>query len=139
MSRPVVFVAGASSEPERVRWAMDAVEREGWFLALDWLATIEGAGTACEGLTRAARRAYAEIDAMALHDSDVMWLLASPKTRGGWVELGLALAWRIPVVSTGADSLRCIYGAGLEGVSVIERLSDAEGLDVLRRVIDDEV
>ncbi len=124
-----VFVAGASAEAERVRAAMDRVEVEGWTLALDWLAAIEKEGTAND-MPRAKRATYALIDWDAVRGADVLWLLAPHRpSTGAWVELGLALAHGVRVVTSGPASERCIYAAC--GAEVLE---DRDAIDVLRRL-----
>jgi nucleoside 2-deoxyribosyltransferase len=119
MSRPLrVYVAGASAEPERVRWAVAAVRAMGAEVAIDWLAAIEEAGAANEGLTDADRVRYAQDDLCAVEDADVMWLLAPVEpSAGAWVELGYALALaankRAPdrIVVSGSARVRCIFAA----------------------------
>lgn len=113
-----VYVAGASKEPERVRWAMDAVRALGCEITLDWLAVIEAEGAANEGLTDAVRRRAARADLDAVGDADVLWLLApSNASTGAWVELGAALSGRAwaahpgGVIVSGPARHRCIFAA----------------------------
>lgn len=120
-------MAGASAEPERVRAAMDAVEREGWTVALDWLAAIEAEGTAND--MDATRRAYyAAIDGRAVARADVLWLLApSVDSTGSWVELGIAQALGVPTVTSWNGPRRCIYAALGREVD-----DDARAIEALR-------
>lgn len=113
-----VYVAGSSAEPQRVRAAMDAARGAGCELTEDWLAAMEEAGTANEGLTHEQRRRYALADLRGLEAADVLWVLA-PETHsiGVWVELGYALAGRawgaMPggIVVSGPASARSIFCA----------------------------
>lgn len=89
-----IYVAGPSSEPERVRRAMDEVRVRGWAVAQDWLADIEREGAA-NPVDDEVRRRCARADLDAVAQADVFWLLAPCQpTRGAWVELGQALAER---------------------------------------------
>lgn len=115
-----VYVAGASKEPERVRAAMDAARCAGFVVTLDWLAAIEAAGAANEGLDDGQRRHYAAEDLAAVESADVLWLLAPGNaSTGAWVELGYAIALRDQVGATsrpriavsGAARTRCIFAA----------------------------
>lgn len=114
-----VYVAGASKEPERVRAAMEAVRAAGFKITLDWLAAIEEAGAANEGLSDEDRRRYAKEDLRSVQRADVVWVLAPESTStGAWVELGFALAIRdgcgwndLAIVVSGAARTRCIFAA----------------------------
>lgn len=127
---PLVFVAGASAEPERVRWAMERVLDQGWIVALDWLDSIEQEGSANDGLSRAVRARHAEADMDGVLRADALWLLwpAEPST-GAYVELGIALASDVPVWISGDGHERCIYAA-LAEVCVDD---DRAGLESLIR------
>lgn len=121
-----IYVAGASKEPERVRAAMTAVQMHGHTLTLDWLAEIEAAGAANEGLSDDDRRRYAEADLCAVANADVVWLLAPEAPSAGcWVELGYAMAWRpLRIVVSGPARERCIFAA----LADVEVDDDAEAL-----------
>jgi len=87
----IIYVAGASAEPERVRYAMDEVVANGWVLAQDWLKDIQLEGSA-NHVTEEKRAHYAQVDLKAVARSDVFWLLApKERTSGAWVEFGAAL------------------------------------------------
>ena len=119
---PIVFVAGASAEPDRVRWAMEQVLAHGWILAHDWLDDIKRCGVPDEELSRTMR----QNTSIYLHDriqnADALWLLApeEPST-GAWVELGLAIAEAtrreraggrdLHIVISGSECDRCIYAS----------------------------
>lgn len=125
-----VYVAGASAERERVRRAMDAVRAEGWHLTLDWLAVIDAAGAANEGLDDRTRFLAAHEDLQAIRHADVVWLLApEAQSTGAWVELGYALAQYLPVVVSGPASRRCIFASFAD-----EHDTDEAALEHLRRV-----
>lgn len=121
-----IYVAGASKEPERVRAAMTAVQMHGHELTLDWLAEIETAGAANEGLCDADRIRYAEADLRAVADADVVWLLAPEAPSAGcWVELGAAVTrGSAYIVVSGPARVRCIFAA----LADVEVDDDAEAL-----------
>jgi nucleoside 2-deoxyribosyltransferase len=107
-----IYVAGASKEPQRVRWAMDGVRDLGCELTLDWLAVIDAAGAANEGLNDAERRKYARADLAAVRCADLVWLLAPDNaSTGAWVELGYAVACGVPIVVSGRARTRCIFAS----------------------------
>lgn len=118
--RPRIYVAGASKEPTRVRDAMGCAREAGFDLTLDWLAAIEKAGAANEGLSDGDRRHYAADDLAAVADADFVWLLAPDNaSTGAWVELGYAIALRDAIgssprpriVVSGRARVRCIFAA----------------------------
>lgn len=128
MTKPRVYVAGASAEPERVRWAMDAVEAEGWEVAFDWLARIDEEGAANEGLA-ACQRLRAAMDCeIGVLTADAFWLLAPEVySAGSWWELCRAYE-RVPhVVVSGPAASRCIFASYVQEVD-----TDARGLAILR-------
>lgn len=91
-----VYIACSSQEPERARWAMDAVRRLGCEVAHDWLRAIEEDGAANEGLDSEARldRSAECLEALDdLGDEDVFWLLVPvTNSAGAWAEFGYVLA-----------------------------------------------
>src|SRR5262249_23058209 len=90
-----IYIAGASSEPERVRAAMDAARKLGFEVTVDWLAAIAEAGAANAGLSVADRIKYANADRAGVENADIVWLLApAGSSTGAWVELGYALGLR---------------------------------------------
>lgn len=101
-----VYIAASSREPERVRAAQDAVHARGWTITADWYTPI--AERAERGLTdadlsdpEAAGVAHDCLDALAR--AEVLWYLCPTQpTRGAYVELGVALAWGMPIVCSGA-------------------------------------
>lgn len=116
-----VYVAGASKEPDRVSAAMRWLRNAGHTITLDWLAAIEKAGAANEGLSDEDRRYYAAEDLAAVAEADVIWLLAPENaSTGAWVELGYAIAIRdcddksagAPlIVVSGPARMRCIFAS----------------------------
>jgi hypothetical protein len=114
----IVYVAGSSSEPERVRAFMDAVQAiPGARLAHDWLAPIERGVPANEGLAMGARFGHASDDLAAIQHAHAFVLLAPEKpTRGAWVEFGYALAVfeggrdHVIVAGRGEQSIFCALG-----------------------------
>lgn len=114
-----VYVAGASKETTRVRWAMDAIRAAGHEITCDWLAAIEEAGASNEGLSDDDRRRYAREDLDAVLAADVLWLLAPwNASTGAWVELGCALGVATIevglapiIIVSGPARMRCIFAA----------------------------
>lgn len=135
MTRPLrVYVAGASAEPDRARWAMDAVRASGAEVAHDWLAAIEAAGSANGGLAHVVRQRAATECLEAVESSDVLWLLA-PETpsAGAWVELGAALGAGIEVIASGPACGRSIFCS----LAVDECPTDADALEIVRGLVAD--
>lgn len=129
-----VYVAGASAEPERVRWAMDAVRDAGAAVTLDWLAPIEAGVPANTGLSDAERRQYARADLDAVVSSDVLWLLApEAPSAGAWVELGHALRCHVVVIVSGPARKRSIFAA-----LAVECDTDADALELVRGLAADQ-
>ena len=109
-----VYVAAASSEPDRARIAMDLVRSNPrMMLAYDWLADIEGEDTPDDQLSDEDRLMYAEVDLRGVLEADVLWLLSPEKaTKGAWVEFGYAMGAGIPtIVVSGASSKAVIFCA----------------------------
>ncbi len=108
---------------------MDAIgAMPGVELAYDWLAVVQSAGAANEGLTAHQREAASESCLSAVDDSPVFWLLA-PQTvsRGCWVELGSALRCGCRVIVSG-DYAQSIFTAGCVLVD-----TDDQALTFLRK------
>jgi len=83
-------------------------------LTLDWVAMVEAAGSANEGLTDDQRCYYAHADLHAVGLADVLWLLApspSAPSTGAWVELGYALRAAPRVIVSGPARTRSIFCA----------------------------
>lgn len=117
MSRPLrlplrVYVAGASAEPERVRWAMDALRELGCEV-YDWRVGYRPT----EELTREERAAAARADLAAMDGADFIWCLAPAGRSDCLVELGYAVAWAglgTRVLVSGPVTSRGIFAALLE-------------------------
>lgn len=121
-----VYVAGPSSEPERVRSIMDMVTAYGWTVTHDWLKVIEEHGHA-DPASREARSQVAADDLYGIAEANIFWLLApekrgmglEPRFTNAWVELGYALALRqrdcdYAIVSSGVTGA-CIFAShGME-------------------------
>ncbi len=131
-SKPSVYVAASSDELARANWAMKKVRTEGWTVASDWVAAIGHAGGVAnptdaprEDRQRWSRTAFGAIDM-----ADALWLLA-PEVghgRGAFVELGFALAQRMPVVVSGSRHASSIFTS----LANAEVETDDEALALLR-------
>jgi hypothetical protein len=107
-----VYIAGASAEPERVRAAMGCARAAGLDVTFDWLAMIEAAGAANEGLDDEQRKLASRLGLCAVEAADIVWLLApEAPSCGVWVELGYALGHGISVIVSGRARVRCIFAA----------------------------
>lgn len=117
-----VYVAASSREMDRARAAMTALRMHGVEVTVDWVAAIEAAGAANEGLSDEDRQRYAREDLDGVCVADVVWLLMpTTPTAGAYVELGYALArrevqddsdcTRTPIVISGPGQERCIFAA----------------------------
>lgn len=129
-----VYIAASSREMDRARAAMFALRAWGCEITEDWVAAIEAAGAANEGLSDEDRRRYAGADLRGVADADVFWLLA-PETpsAGCWVEMGYALShttWgQSParIIVSGPGRARCIFAA----LADVEVDTDAAGLEAV--------
>lgn len=125
----IVYVAGSSSEPERVRRAMGEVVGRGWTLAQDWLADIEREGAA-NPTDDDVRRRCARADRNAVSTATVFWLLAPEQpTRGAWVELGVAISVRAEEYRRFGHSDRLVVVSGNGKQSIFCSLADREFSD----------
>ncbi len=120
----IVYVAGASAEPERVRHWMDRIRAAGHELAFDWLTVIAlGGGHANVGLSDEQRRSASWTDLDAIDAADIVWLLAPDvPSCGAWAELGYAVSVRerdrrhcygrpLHIVVSGRARERCIFAS----------------------------
>ena len=119
---PIVFVAGASAEPDRVRWAMEEVLGHGWILAHDWLDDIERADTADRDAPLVLRQEAALTLIDAIERSTAVWVLApeEPST-GAWAEIGIACMEArfrersgeddLVIIVSGPECDACIYAS----------------------------
>jgi len=102
-----VYVAGSSREPERVRAAMAGARAAGCVIVHDWLAAIEAAGAANEGLSEVS---HARGDLERLETAETLWLLLPEAPAiGAWWEAGHAHARGLTIVTSGAGRERSIF------------------------------
>lgn len=126
-----IYIAGASSEPERVRRWMNAARAQGWYLTLDWLALVDAQGTANAGMCDEDRESAAAADWRAVREADVIWVLAPERASiGAWVELGMAIALGKRIVLSGSTRERTIFGA-----LGAEYSTDELAFEALRRAV----
>ena len=138
-----IYVAGASKEAARCRAMIDAVKALGYELTLDWLAEIEKAGAANEGLEHPERQRYAIADMEAVVKADILLVLAPDAfSTGAWVELGIALghnalaadSWgvvRTPpirIIVSGSETAiaKCIFTSLARNISVQPTAAQAD-------------
>jgi hypothetical protein len=125
----IIYVAGSSSEPERVRRAMDEVVGRGWTLAQDWLADIEREGAA-NPTDDEVRNRCADKDLSAVFDADVLWLLVpTSRSSGAWVEFGYAIALRLYRATHQQPERPIIIASGNTQQSIFCSLADREFSD----------
>lgn len=107
------YVAASSTEMDRARAAMRALEAAGVRVTSTWPDAIEAAGTANEGLDNAARLLAAETCLQQVAAADVLLLLVPPGPSGigCGVELGYAMAWRNKRIIASGRTKRTIFGA----------------------------
>lgn len=130
-----IYVAGASRERhERALPAIERIRGLGMFVTHDWNAAMTGETVPEQDakVSDDVRRHHSELDCNGVRQADFVLLLA-PNERGSsgvWVELGLAIAFRVPVLVCGKHNRRTIFTA------LAHRLfdSDAEGIAYLRAV-----
>lgn len=122
MSGLTFYVAGASSEMERVERAMRALEDLGLRNAFDWCAEIRRVGGPSPKPGDPQRFASACSDWRAARDANVFWLLAplpGNTSTGAWVELGVRIEnvrsayspHRIAKTLISGDAARCIFAS----------------------------
>lgn len=107
----LIYVAGASKEPQRVRAAMDLIVALGGKLTLDWLQQIEEAGASNEALSEQDRHRCATEDFDAVRRAQVVWMLASTLSQGAPTELGIALADAKLIVVSGPARVKNIFAS----------------------------
>lgn len=110
-----LYVAGASAEPERVAWAMDAARALGCEV-FDWRAGFRPTAE----MTREERAAAGFADFREIEFADLVWVLAPAGRSDSLVEMGYALAMRdivrgtydeAPVIVSGPLAQRGIFAA----------------------------
>lgn len=108
MSKPTIYIAGASADLPRARAAMELARSLGYVVEYDWPQGIdEAGGRANEGLERDEAREASALCIQAAIRADVMWLLLDPELRspGAHVELGARLV-------SGGYRARALYTTG---------------------------
>lgn len=127
-----VYVAGSSAELDRARRVMDALRLEGVEVVSTWLASIEAAGAANEGLAADARQHAAETCLQEVASADVLLLLVpeGPSGIGCGVELGYAMAWRGKTIVAAGRTERTIFAALCDE----EHVSDAGAIAAVLRM-----
>ena len=90
-----IYVAGASTERERIARYMGALRDAGWTITEDWCASEASLGKSDADLDDETARRVAERDLDGIERADVFWLVApSSPSFGASTELGYAVARR---------------------------------------------
>ncbi len=125
-----IYVAGASTERERVARYMGALRDAGWEITEDWCASEASLGVEDGDLDEETARRVAMRDLDGVHRADVFWLVAPERPSfGACTELGYAVCQR----STSPVGLRIIISGPCS--SIFARLADRRyptHLDALR-------
>jgi len=110
-----VYVAGSSRErASRAVPIIAALRKQGLVVTHDWTVDMDkhtSAEHSDADVPDEVRRRCSELDANGVRLADFVLLLA-PEERGSsgvWVELGMALTQRVPVVVCGAHNRRTIF------------------------------
>lgn len=133
-----VYVAGASSESDRARRAVERLRAAGLEVTCTWLDVVASVGDANPtDVSAAQRRSWSVVDLAEVVRADVLWFLVPPasiQTRGAWVELGHAYAHNKQIVCSGPDTAQSIFCAlGAEFSSDSEALGFITAAPTLRR------
>lgn len=121
-----VYVAGAAIERHaRAIPVIAELRAAGVTITHDWTRDLDAFGSAENSdadVPEEVRRRCAELDANGVRLADFVLLLApyGRGSSGAWVELGMALAHRVPVVVAGAKNRRTIF------TSLAHRLIDTD-------------
>lgn len=110
---PNLYVAGSSKELERASAAIDMARAMGWNVTVDWPAIIRDAGAAVpDNWTQC--EAVAADDMEGVRNADALWFLNPDHcSTGAWTELGMALAYEIPIVCSGRGQFPCVFLAAV--------------------------
>jgi nucleoside 2-deoxyribosyltransferase len=131
-----VYVAGGSVErAERTVPMIRALRQEGIEITWDWTIVMDkhtAAPYSDDQVPESVRRRCTELDINGVRQADFLLLLA-PNQRGSsgaWVELGLAIAWGLPIIVCGPGNRRSIFTS--RAYQLFE--TDEEGLEFLVQV-----
>ncbi len=119
MRKLQVYVAGASQDIPRAKAAMQALLETGMVeITHDWIPDIENS-LPDEELTPEQHRPFAEKDVRGVLDAHVLWLLTPEyPSSGAWVELGVAVGYRLAkgsfsqqpvIISSGPKTTRNLF------------------------------
>ena len=114
-----VYVAGASQDIPRAKAIMQALRGTGMAeITHDWIPDIENS-PGDENLTPEQHRPFAEKDVQGVIKADMLWLLTPEfPSSGAWVELGVAIGYRLAkgsfsqqpiVISSGPKASRNLF------------------------------
>lgn len=136
-----IYVACASAEMDRAKWALSEVRKLGFEVTADWAALVEKVGVA-NPTEDAVRRQASLFDLDGVERAEVFWLLFPQEKDRGYgtgPELGYALAPRKFTRAPGGRSSPLIVTSGVQTkrsifpvLSDYEVATDEEALTILR-------
>lgn len=92
-----IYVASKFENVEEVREAFRLLRAAGHEITHDW--TVESVGTRTGPELKEFLENCAHADFMGVTDADILLLINHPLGKGMWVEMGMALAFRIPILA----------------------------------------
>lgn len=106
-----IYVAASSKDAAEVSRYMRSLEADGHAITSDWTRHILAGEAPNEGLSEERARELADECWHGVLAAEELHLLTGSRTIGAWVELGMALAWRIPVRIIGEPTEPSIFFA----------------------------
>lgn len=110
-----IYVAGSSKDAAEVSRYMRSLEAAGHVITHDWTVAILAGESPNEGLSEKRARELADECWHGVLAAEELHLFTGSQTIGAWVELGMALAWRIPVRIIGEPTEPSIFFSLCEG------------------------
>lgn len=125
-----IYVAGRTTELEKVREVQDGLRERGHRITHDWTRAAPetalragGVGAAYLAVPEADKRRYAEDDLQGVRSADLVVAVAGQGWAGTYIEIGCALSRWIPVVILGTPERESVFWH-LIRVQRIDNLSD---------------
>lgn len=131
-----IYIAGSSTEMERVAEFMSACRALGYLVTLDWVEIVlrNGGVANPKDVAINAAREWSERDLAAIAEADVFVMLApldGAPARGAFVELGFAVARAKATLVVRSPSCHSIF----QSMAEHQASTDFEALAILRRMI----
>lgn len=106
-----VYVASSTKNIPTVRRIQHTALAYGHRITSDWTKAVEryGENPGVDTLDKAIAKECALEDARGVRGADLVIVLCHPDMRGTWIEIGMALAWQIPVWLVGEPERDSVF------------------------------